>query len=76
VVHGEPDVGKSALVLDVIASLRTAGAEIVALSLRDVPIGPLASLEQLLGTPVADVLADLAAVQVRLIVLDGAEVAP
>jgi hypothetical protein len=75
VVYGEPDVGKSALVLDAITSLRTAGVEIVALSLRDVPLGPLASLEQLLGAPVAHLLRDLAARQVRLIVLDGAEVA-
>jgi len=74
VVHGEPDVGKSALVLDVVTSLRPDGVGVVALNLRDVPLGPLASLEQLLGAPIAQVLADLAADRVRLLVLDGAEV--
>ncbi|MEV8441908.1 hypothetical protein AB0425_31400 [Actinosynnema sp. NPDC051121] len=74
VVHGEPDVGKSVLMLGATATLRLGGMGVVALSLRDVSPGPLSSLEQLLGAPIARVFEYLEAEQVRVIALDGAEV--
>jgi hypothetical protein len=75
VVHGEPDVGKSALVLDAIDALRADGAAVVALSLRDLPYGSLLDVEHHLGGSAREVLAATAVAPVRLLVLDGAEVA-
>jgi len=72
VVTGEPDVGKSALTLRAAEELRTAGAAVTALSLRDLP-ERVVDVERLLGAPVPDVLAASATAPVRLLVIDGTE---
>jgi hypothetical protein len=72
VVHGEPDVGKSALTLRTAEELATAGAAAMTLSLRDLPDTGL-ELEALLGGRLKDVLAGTALGSFRLLVVDGAE---
>lgn len=74
VVHGEPDVGKSALAILAASRLADAGTQVTELSLRDLP-GTILELEGLLGAPVGDVLAGTATGEGRLLVIDGAEAA-
>lgn len=74
VVTGDPDVGKSALTLRAAEQLAAGGAVVTAMSMRDLPSTPL-DLETSLGAPVGDVLAGGATADLRLLVLDGAEVA-
>ena len=75
VVHGEPDAGKSALVLTAVEEIRRAGAAVLALSLRDIPPGPGLTASQVLHAAPRAVFAATAAAPVRLVVLDGAEAA-
>jgi len=76
VVHGEPDAGKSAVVLAAVDEIRSAGGTVVALSLRDLaPAATGAAAGQLLQAPPRAVFAATAVAPVRLVVLDGAEVA-
>ncbi|WP_133251014.1 hypothetical protein [Mycobacterium montefiorense] len=73
VVTGEPDVGKSALCLRVAETLRSDGAAITILSLRDLPQNP-SEFEGLLGGfSLDEVLATSETGSVRLILVDGAE---
>ncbi len=72
VIHGEPDVGKSALTLRTTEELATTGAATITLSLRDLPDTGL-ELEALLGGRLKDVLGSTAVGRFRLIVVDGAE---
>lgn len=72
VVTGEPDVGKSALVLRASEQLLVKQASVTSLSLRDLPSSVL-STEAQLGGSLGDVAAGTAVRQVRLLVLDGAE---
>ncbi|MEA5456790.1 ATP-binding protein [Sinomonas sp. JGH33] len=73
VVTGEPDVGKSALSLRVLEALRSEGASVVSLSLRDLP-PRVAEFEALLGgAPLSDVLSTGAARPRRLLLIDGSE---
>ncbi|GAB2852783.1 hypothetical protein GCM10027074_19590 [Streptomyces deserti] len=72
VVHGEPSVGKSVLCLQAVDLLRESGAQVVALSLRDVQ-PPLPALDTAVGVPLARLFASLPAADTRLLVLDGAE---
>lgn len=73
IVTGEPDVGKSALVLAVCDSLRNDGAVTVCLSLRDVR-GTVFDLEGLLGgTTLTRFFAGAPTGAVRLLVMDGCE---
>jgi Mrp family chromosome partitioning ATPase len=74
VVHGEPGVGKSALVLAAAEEIRRGGGAVVALSLRDLVPASMLSVGQLLHAPVCAVFAATAAAPVRLVILDGAEV--
>ena len=74
VVHGEPDVGKSALALLTASQLADAGTPVTVLSLRDLPETTL-ELDGLLGAPAGDVLAGTATGEGRLLVIDGAEAA-
>jgi hypothetical protein len=74
VVHGEPDVGKSALALLTASQLAYAGTPVTVLSLRDLPETTL-ELDGLLGAPAGDVLAGTATGEGRLLVIDGAEAA-
>jgi len=73
VVTGEPDVGKSALVLAACESLGQDGAVTVCLSLRDVR-GTVLDLEGLLGgTTLTQFFAGAPTGAVRLLVMDGCE---
>jgi hypothetical protein len=72
VVHGEPDVGKSALTLRTAEQLAAAGAAVTTLSLRDLP-GTTVELEVLLGGRLSEVLGATAVDAGRLLVIDGAE---
>lgn len=72
VVHGEPDVGKSSLVLRTADRLRDEGVEVVALSLRELP-SRTAELEAELGEPLESVLGAAASGHGRVFVVDGAE---
>lgn len=76
VVHGEPGTGKSAIVLAAVDEIRSAGDTVVALSLRDMtPAATGAAAGQFLQAPPRAVFAATAVAPVRLVVLDGAEVA-
>ncbi len=72
VVRGEPNVGKSTLVLHAVDDVRTAGGAVTALSLRDLR-GQLTALEGQLRIPLWRVLAGSAVAPERLLVLDGSE---
>ncbi|MEU3066857.1 SEFIR domain-containing protein [Streptomyces sp. NPDC006906] len=72
VVHGEPSVGKSVLCLQAVDLLRENGAQVVALSLRDLQ-PPLPALEAAVGIPLARLFGSVAAAESRLLVVDGAE---
>jgi hypothetical protein len=74
VVTGEPGVGKSALTLRAVEQLAADGAVVTALNMRDLPTTP-SELEALLGAPLPDVLVGGPTDGIRLLVLDGAEVA-
>ena len=74
VITGEPDVGKSALVLRAADDLRAAGGATVEISLRDLPRTTL-GVEHFLGAPIGDVLAGADVRPVRVLVIDGAEAA-
>lgn len=73
VVHGEPDVGKSALALEAIATIRGSGGAAIAVSLRDMPPKAL-SLKPVLGLAPADLFAAAPSAPVNVLLLDGAEV--
>ncbi|MEU8561150.1 SEFIR domain-containing protein [Streptomyces cyaneofuscatus] len=72
VVHGEPGVGKSVLCLQAVDLLRENGAQVVALSLRDLQ-PPLPALETAVGMPLARLFGSVAAAESGLLVVDGAE---
>src|SRR5262249_43816011 len=72
VIHGEPDVGKSALTLRTIQELKATGVPVVTLSLRALPNSGL-ELEALLGGRLKDVLGGTSVGRFRLLVVDGAE---
>ncbi|MEU0840124.1 hypothetical protein ABZ370_11715 [Streptomyces sp. NPDC005962] len=72
VVTGEPDAGKSALVLRTARRLRLDGAAITLLNLREVPAS-LVEIEALLGARIAAVLGASAVGTGRLLAVDGAE---
>lgn len=72
VVQGEPDVGKSSLVLREAHRLREEGAEVVLLSLRDLPTR-IAEFEAHLGGDLDAVFASAATDVGHLLVVDGAE---
>ena len=74
VITGEPDAGKSALVLRAADDLRAAGGATVEISLRDLPRTTL-DVEHFLGAPIGDVLAGADVRPVRVLVIDGAEAA-
>jgi len=72
VVRGEPNVGKSTLVLHAVDDVRAGGGAVTALSLRDLR-GQLTALEGQLRHPLRRVFAGSAVAPERLLVLDGAE---
>lgn len=72
VVTGGPDVGKSALSMDVVAGLRTGGAEVIVLNLRDLPPN-VHDWEARLQARLQDVFALSGVDPIRLLVVDGAE---
>lgn len=72
VVQGEPDVGKSSLAFREAHRLREEGAEVVILSLRDLPTR-IAEFEAHLGSDLDGVFASAATDVGRLLVVDGAE---
>jgi len=72
IVQGDPDVGKSSLVLRVARRLRDVGVEVVILNLRDLPARS-AEFEAQLGTDLDAVFASAASGLGRLLVVDGAE---
>jgi hypothetical protein len=74
IVHGDPDVGKSALTLRVVEELRSAGAGVAALSLRDLP-STMVEFESALNGGLCEVLGGAPVGDVRLLVIDGAEAA-
>ncbi len=74
-VTGEPGVGKSALVLEVVTELSQQGlAALTLLSLRDLGDITTIQLEHTLGAPLGDVFGATAVAPLRLLLLDGAEV--
>src|SRR5207244_8741892 len=72
VIHGEPDVGKSALTLRTTQELEATGVAVVTLNLRDLPNSGL-GLEALLGARLKDVLGGTSVGRFRLLVVEGAE---
>lgn len=72
VVQGEPDVGKSSLVLREAHRLREAGVEVVTLSLRDLPTR-IAEFEAQLAGDLEALFASSATEVGHLLVVDGAE---
>ncbi len=73
VVTGEPDAGKSALVLRTAQRLRANGAAVMVLNLREMP-ATLADFEARLGASLTTVLSASAMGTVgRLLIIDGAE---
>ncbi|WP_370948831.1 hypothetical protein AB5J62_15100 [Amycolatopsis sp. cg5] len=74
VVTGEPDVGKSALTLKAADQLAANGAVVLALGLRDLPPTPT-ELRKHLGAALADVLGTAAVGAMRLVIVDGTELA-
>jgi hypothetical protein len=72
VVHGEPDVGKSALTLRAAEGMGMTGVAATVFSLRDLPPTTL-ELEGTLGSSLGDVLGATAVEPARLLVIDGAE---
>ena len=72
IVHGEPDVGKSALTLQCGEVLAGSGSAVTQLSLRDLPT-PTHELESRLGGALYEVLGATAVGDVRLLIVDGAE---
>ena len=71
-MRGEPDVGKSALVLRAADRLQADGVSILSLSLRDLPMTAL-EVESQLGGALGDVLSGMATGVSRLLILDGSE---
>lgn len=72
-LRGEPDVGKSALALDAVDVIRSAGGSAIALSLRDLPQDVL-QFGSLIGASPADLLSSAETGPDSLLLLDGAEV--
>lgn len=72
VIAGEPDVGKSALTLRSVETIRASGGAVVCLSLRDLPATTVET-EHVLAAPIGAVLAGTEVCSVRLLVVDGAE---
>lgn len=72
-LRGEPDVGKSALALDAVDVIRSAGGSAIVLSLRDLPQDVL-QFGSLVGASPADLLSSAATGPDSLLLLDGAEV--
>ena len=72
VVVGEPDVGKSSLVLNVARGLRESGVDVVVLSLRDLP-ERIGQFESELETDLDTLFASAMTARGRLLVIDGAE---
>ncbi|PKQ29598.1 MAG: hypothetical protein CVT60_04515 [Actinobacteria bacterium HGW-Actinobacteria-10] len=72
-VRGEPDVGKSALALDVLDVMRSTGGSAIALSLRDLPQDVL-TFGSLVGASATDLLSSAETGPDSLLLLDGAEV--
>ena len=71
-VQGAPDVGKSSLVLREARRLRDGGAEVITLSLRDLPMRTT-EFEAQLGRDLDAVFSSSATGAARLLVVDGAE---
>jgi len=72
-VRGEPDVGKSAITLAAVDSIRASGGVVLAASLRDLP-SAAANLKGIFGMATQDLLAAAPSAPVNVLVLDGAEV--
>ncbi len=73
IVTGEPDVGKSALSVAVGDLLRTDGAFVASMSLRDVPGSVLEFEGQLGGVTLTDLFNGAPTATARLLVVDGCE---
>ncbi len=73
VVTGDPDVGKSALALDVVDRLSSDEIAILALSLQDLG-GDVGEFESRLGAPIDAAIGGMPVASGRLLVIDGAEV--
>lgn len=73
VVTGDPDVGKSALSLRVSEELRSSGAVIISLSLRDLPQSTGELENSLGGCSIDDVLTAGETGPLRMVLIDGAE---
>ena len=72
VVQGDPDVGKSSMVLRVASRFHESGVEVVILSLRDLP-ARIAEFETQLGSSLEAAFASAATGVGRIFVVDGAE---
>jgi hypothetical protein len=73
IVHGEADVGKSALALGAIGSIRSGGGVAIALSLRDVPPAAV-SLREALGIEPGALFSAASSAPTSVLLLDGAEI--
>lgn len=73
VITGEPDVGKSALTVRVCEELRSVGAVIVAMSLRDLPATVLDLELALGGVSVDELFTGAPTGTARVLVVDGCE---
>jgi hypothetical protein len=73
VVHGEPDVGKSALALGAAERIRNSGGTALAMSLHDLPAAVI-QIRSTLGLAPAELLAAAPSAPVTVLLLDGAEV--
>jgi hypothetical protein len=73
IVHGEPDVGKSALALAAVDAIRTAGGAVLTMSLRDLPSSAL-QLRPAIGIDPRDLFAAAASAPAMVLLLDGGEV--
>lgn len=73
VITGEPDVGKSALTVRVCDELRSSGAVVVSVSMRDLPASVLDLEHTLQGPSVDELFAGAATGARRVLVIDGCE---
>lgn len=72
VVHGEPDVGKSALALAAVDRLRHGGGVALVMSMRDLPSAAV-QLRTMLGLGPGELFAAAPSAPVSVLLLDGAE---
>lgn len=73
ILHGEPDVGKSALALSIVEEVRIRGGTAMVFSLRDLPPSAV-NAKSALGLSPSDLLSAFPSSDISLLLVDGAEV--